>query len=1388
MITCYRENTFLLSASMLSQVASLLRAGFFLMAYLYFTSGGLFSQSTNFKIENITFPEGNQLAYAYYIEQDASGLIWIQVGRDFYTYNGHVLAKVEPEGLGFEEHGNRLLFGAQGYPYFHLDGKDLLVYDPVSNEVIRRIDVLPENLGSLPKPTTIRYTDISGDSVIWGLANIDNVGAYVVRSLHGGPFQLIEHIDISWYYDFTVVRDDHFFVKMRDRVEEFDVNGKVKSHLFPSGPDPVMPNIVKDDENTIWTIHSPDKLKDQYAVYYLREDADEFVRLEPGKRFPQEKKQGTIFSDGTYIWHRGYPFSLSRLRLSAGQAGTVDGTIEDFTAQIIEKNQHLPIFNSTLLNVFRDRSDQIWMTTRAGIVKMTIEEGLFDKFRVGQLDFNCKTGDCKIKGVAEDGAGNVYFSYDNGIIVYSPKTGRRSRLPLNIPPQKQSEHALTCAQGKLFWNEYVIDLQTLAVGKIFNSSTYDYLAHGLSPDGEQLWIGVNDWPFQLIAYDISTGETRQFELPESIFVSINYEIRHVHVSPATGSVFLAVWGVGMYEVDTNGQQLHHYFDNRTADDKWQWHGNLLYGMHEGTDGQLWIAHGVDAGLSKLDLKTREITRYPYRVNPFTGSLNRVFKILPYRDDFLWLVSEKGTMLLNKKTGELTRFAMFPTLSEMAYHRLPAHVSREGLFYIGTPDGAINEFATERLFEAAGFDQAYPVVIDRYGRFNEKEDSLFTQLKGVANLSEIHLTHRDRYFDLHYFVPDYRNTGQNLYSHWLEGYEKDWSTPARVNQLRYENLPPGDYTLHIRGGLGPEYFESSERVIQVFVARAWYKTWWAYLLYAAAVLGVSYFFYRQKLNRELEKAESLRLRELDSLKSRLYTNITHEFRTPLTVIMGNLEIMKLEIERYSPNFPISQFLISKAAIIRRNSKNLLRLINQLLDLSKLDSGTMKMDVVQSDIINYLQYLTESFHSMAHEKKVNLTFYAEIPELVMDFDEVKIQHVVYNLLSNAIKFTGEGGKVVLHASETERNGQPFLKLKVQDSGIGIPEGQLKHIFDRFFQADNSSTRKSEGTGIGLALTKELVELMGGSIAVKSMHGSGTTFTLLLPVRLDANTPAPQTEFQTSRSLAPELVPDVPATQPNYTATEEVEAPAGEKPVLLVIEDNADVVTYVVGLLKKDYEVHTAPNGQVGIEMALEMIPDVIISDVMMPEKDGYEVCDTLKNDELTSHIPIVLLTAKAEDSDRIEGLKKGADAYLMKPFNKEELFVRLEKLLELRRALQQRYSGASNAVSTEPTLDDIFLQKLRDAVLENIGDPSLNVEQLSRAVLLSTSQLYRKLAALTGEPPNTFIRKIRLHRAMEMLKTTELTISEIAYDVGFNDPNYFSRAFSKEFGEPPSTYRN
>ncbi|MCB0557544.1 MAG: response regulator [Lewinellaceae bacterium] len=543
--------------------------------------------------------------------------------------------------------------------------------------------------------------------------------------------------------------------------------------------------------------------------------------------------------------------------------------------------------------------------------------------------------------------------------------------------------------------------------------------------------------------------------------------------------------------------------------------------------------------------------------------------------------------------------------------------------------------------------------------------------------------------------------------------------------------------------------------------------------------------KSRLLQEKEHAEAKRLKDLADLKSLLYANITHEFRTPLTVIMG----MAAEIEGHD----------NIRRIIHRNGNNMLRLVNQLLALSKLESGQMELELIQANIIAYLQYLAESFHSLASTKHIRLAFYSEADELLMDFDEEKIQYIAYNLLSNAIKFTPEYGKATFHAREEEQDGQPFLQIIVQDSGVGIAKEHLPFIFDRFFTGSgsvllNATSEEEEdspgifpreravpqSTGIGLALVKELVELMGGAIIVESKVGVGSKFIVRLPVRRKA--PLKSYSLQDHWGVQ-DAYPEGEGS--NEPITQDREAP-----ILLLVEDNPDVVVYIRTILETDYNIYFARNGKEGLALAIEQVPDIIISDVMMPEMDGFELCNRLKQDERTSHIPIILLTARAADEDKIAGLKRGADAYLTKPFNKEELLLRIEKLIEKQRQLQEYFTAVppeAVAHDDDVAIESAFLQKLRALVEAGLGNQDMTIADFCEAVHLSHTQVYRKLKALTKKTPSQFIRSIRLDKAMELLNSTDLNISQIAYDVGFNDPNYFSRSFLQEFGVSPSSVR-
>lgn len=523
----------------------------------------------------------------------------------------------------------------------------------------------------------------------------------------------------------------------------------------------------------------------------------------------------------------------------------------------------------------------------------------------------------------------------------------------------------------------------------------------------------------------------------------------------------------------------------------------------------------------------------------------------------------------------------------------------------------------------------------------------------------------------------------------------------------------------------------------------------------------------QLNRRLALAESERLRELDVVKSRFYTNITHEFRTPLTVIQGVAEqIVKHNVER---------------AMIHRNSQQLLDLVDQMLELSKSGAGELRLNLIHDDILGFLKYITESFHALAHNKKIDLNFDTEEDLLEMDYDPKKILRLITNLLANAIKFTPEYGKILLSARMIKTDLQTqTLEIKVKDTGIGIPTDQIGTIFDRFYQVDDSSTRKREGTGIGLALAKELVNLMQGQILVESEIDKGSTFTVLLPIGHEMKHKKGKGNHFYLDNMAP--VQEIPTS-----VLMEEEHQDNNKPTLLIVEDNQDVMHYIASCMKDDFSLAFAFDGKQGIEKALEIIPDIVISDIMMPNQDGFDLCTTLKQDERTNHIPIILLTARANIESKLVGLGHGADAYLTKPFNQQELNIRVHKLIELRKKMQQKYAQQVVAVDEPPAVIDPFLLKARQLVLDQMANEGFNVESLAKALNFSRPHLHRKIKALTGMSTTQFINGIRLQKAKVLIATTKLTISEIAYTVGFNDPAYFTRLFTDYYGKAPVKLR-
>jgi signal transduction histidine kinase/DNA-binding response OmpR family regulator/ligand-binding sensor domain-containing protein len=824
------------------------------------------------------------------------------------------------------------------------------------------------------------------------------------------------------------------------------------------------------------------------------------------------------------------------------------------------------------------------------------------------------------------------------------------------------------------------------------------------------------------------------------------------------------------------------------------------------DRFLWIST-KGGGINRMDKKSGQFKRWTKK-DGLPDDV--VYGILPDDEGNLWGSTNKGLfcMIPNKDTAtvdqQLYTFRNFSKADGLqenefntgAYAKLP-----DGRLAFGGVNG-YNVFDPSAVLSDDFIPPTYITNIlinNQPVRPNDKSGILKNTIETTRKIT---LSYLDNIITLEFASLDFSAPDRNKYRYQLVGADDTWVEAGNRRSATFLHLPPREYIFRVQGSNSQGIWSDHIAEVKINVLPPWYRTWWAYLLYVtvlamAIATYIRFSINRAKLQQQLgfEKQEVDRVRELDALKTRLFVNMTHEFRTPLTIIIGMAQQV---MDDPRANFS------GGMKMILSNGQNLLGMVNRMLNLSKLESGKMTLELVQGDMVLFLRNIVEAFRSFAAKKKIQLHFLPEVDVVMMDFDPDKMQQVISNLISNAFKFTPEGG----HIYFVIRRENGSLRIRVKDTGCGIEEKDQDKIFDRFYQTDSSSTRRYEGTGIGLALCKNLVTLMEGQISVQSPPVGtrrGSEFTVILPIRQEVliagaaqhqylepfkNTPVENgTKASTTNMEAVQSA--TPGIEKQAVPFENI-----EDPLILLVEDNADVVAYIASCLG-DYQLVVAENGQEGFEMATELIPDLIISDVMMPVMDGFELCQKLKTDERTDHIPVMILSARADMDSKIEGLELGANAYLPKPFDKQELLLNIRNLFELRSKLRRYYQNlAGLADSTETKVDipntstseDEFVIKVREMIEANINDFNFTVEQLASELHLSHSQFGRKLAALTGFTPNHFIRNLRLKKAKELLQNQELSITSVAYDCGFNDPSYFTRVFKKELGKTPLEWRS
>lgn len=901
-----------------------------------------------------------------------------------------------------------------------------------------------------------------------------------------------------------------------------------------------------------------------------------------------------------------------------------------------------------------------------------------------------------------------------------------------------------------------------------------------------------------------------------------------------GNIWVATLGGGLDLLDKKNDGFIHfrYGDINSVN------SDYISSIDEDSQGNIWIgsAYGVDV----YNNSNRRFIHYlPEEGNPASlSNINVNFVYVDSRDN-VWIGTREGLNLYNREDNTFRVFrkedglpdntmlsmreddqhnywistpkglsklkllgtnlikdeAVFSSYSEaeglqgIEFNVKASYKTRKGELVFGGPNG-FNLFDPEKIRVNKNIPE---VVLTDLRIFNKsiavgkKRNDRILLEKSLNHIDQITLNPGEDMISFEFAALNYFHPEHNEYAYQLAGFNKNWITSSSSSRTAtFTNLSPGDYTLKIKASNNDGFWSPEVKELKIKVLPPLWKTKYAFMFYAFVLISALWLARKIMLERvrlkfmmEQQQQEARQLHEVDMMKIKFFTNISHEFRTPLSLIISPLERMLKETKDTEQ--------LKHFNLIHRNAKRLLTLVNQLLDFRKIEEQGIKLNPAEGDMISFIREIVYSFVDLSENKNIALDFRTEVNEINTHFDRDKLEKILFNLLSNAFKFTPEQGRVSVQVdwekAERTQHGYPWLKIMVSDTGIGIPKEKHQDIFRKFFQNEIPGTFINQGSGIGLAITQEFVRLHGGKIRVDSESGKGATFSVLLPVE-----PLNIEPIESSSVLPDELVYDGDSEQ---SITEEPLARDDDKPLVLLVEDHEDFRFYLKDNFKHAYRIIEARNGVEAWAMTKKHIPDLIVSDVMMPEMNGIDFCEKVKNDRRSSHIPVILLTAKSAEDQKVEGFSVGADDYVGKPFNFEILESRIKNLIAQRETLKKSFLKRAEIEPEKikiSSVDEKLMKSAIKVVEDNIANPEFSVEELSRELGMSRVHLYKKLLALTGKSPIEFIRIIRLKRALQLLKESQMTVAEVAYEVGFNNPKYFSKYFKMEFNILPSQYVN
>ena len=1003
--------------------------------------------------------------------------------------------------------------------------------------------------------------------------------------------------------------------------------------------------------------------------------------------------------------------------------------------------------NYKVISSIIETKDNLWIATEGGGINLLDKNTKQFSYITHDKNNNNSLSANNVKSIIRTKKGNFWIgTHDGGLNFLNP-----NKLPFKFERFKNNREDSTSIS-----NDRVISL--------------------LEDANDNIWIGTSGGGFNVL--DFKTKKVKRF-VDASNIVGM-----HVYmISKSQNKNILYIGGdKGLIEInihDLTFTPIIYKEKNKDSFNK-----NPTLDVYEDEKRNLWIATEGD-GLFYYDVNTRKSIKYGNR----QGLPSEVvYTILPDELNNIWLSTNYGLSSLNLRSKFFKNYDTSDGLIGNEFNYGSSLKLKNGNLMFGGA-GGLNFFNPKDIDENSFIPQVLvtSILVNNKPYLSENTDK-----------KEISLEHDQNVFSFNFVALSYSHPNKNQYAYKLEGFDKDWNYIGNKKSATYTNLDAGDYVFKIKASNSDGLWNEKGDTVIVKIKPAPWKTWWAYLLYTLFVIGALFLIRKYSLLRineknelKQERLEKKQMEELNQMKLKLFTNISHDFRTPLTLIIGPLERL---IQKKEGN----TFIQSQLKSMHRNASVLLQLINQLLDFRKSDSGKLKLKFSKQNMVPFIENIKLSFDELAIEKEIKYSINSSEKNIEVWFDNINLKKIIYNLLSNAFKYTPDKGEISIKLSTKKKPNRVgvfknYVEIIVKNSGKGISKENIKLMFERFYQLDQNENTRASGTGIGLALTKSLVELHYGKIKVKSKVDEFTKLIIQLPLGnehlMEDEIINQNIESNSNDSFLIKNLHQI-NKEIKLESNKEVKSFNNSLSTLLLVEDNEEVRLFIKNLFEKDNNILEAENGEKALEIINSNEIDLIISDVMMPVMDGITLCEKVKSNIQTSHIPVILLTAKTSEESQKSAYTTGADAYITKPFNANVLEIRVSNLLKSRKNLVSKFKKElilqPKDIAVTST-DELFLKKAIDILEENLTNSDFSINEFIEKMGMSRSVLYRKLKALTGQSIFEFIRTIKLKRAAQLIIKSDLTISEVAYDLGFNDLKYFRKHFKLLFNELPSQYR-